>query len=242
MKSNSIDAYDYSSRVVSYDREMEIMHPNRSKMIDIALEVLPLNSDSQFTALELGSGTGYFTKQFLEKFPKTTVIAVDGAASMVELAKERLRTFTDKVDFRVSDFRKLNDIMAPDEKVNVVFTSYALHHLNIKDKTEVIKTIIRILEPGGWFLNADLVMPESPEIRERIQNIRINGIIKRGKHIDKKYRDFESTGKFLQKLEAEEHDQPLTLLDDLKIMKKSGMRNVSVFWLEYRELVLGGQK
>jgi len=242
MKSNSIDAYDYSSRVVSYDREMEIMHPNRSKMIEIALEVLPINTNSQFTALELGSGTGYFTKQFLEKFPKATVIAVDGAASMVDLAKERLRTFSDKVDFRVSDFRKLNDIIAPDEKVNVVFSSYALHHLDFKDKTEVIKTIIRLLEPGGWFLNADLVMPESPEIRERIQNIRINGIIKRGKHIDKKFRDFESTQQYLQKLEAEEHDQPLTLMDDLKILKKAGMKNVSVFWLEYRELVLGGQK
>ena len=42
MNKNSITAYDLSARVASYDADMEIMHPNRSKMVDIALEILPV--------------------------------------------------------------------------------------------------------------------------------------------------------------------------------------------------------
>lgn len=42
MDKNSIAAYDLPDRVASYDVDMEIMHPNRSKMVDIALEILPV--------------------------------------------------------------------------------------------------------------------------------------------------------------------------------------------------------
>ena len=37
---HSIDAYDAKSRVEKYDSDMDIMHPNRFKMVDIALEFI----------------------------------------------------------------------------------------------------------------------------------------------------------------------------------------------------------
>jgi hypothetical protein len=40
-ETRSIKAYDIPERVASYDAEMELMHPNRSKMVAVALEVLP---------------------------------------------------------------------------------------------------------------------------------------------------------------------------------------------------------
>ena len=43
-------------------------------------------------------------------------------------------------------------------------------------------------------------------------------------------------------LEKNERDQPLTLSEDLAVLRSSGLKNVSAFWLEYRELVSGGQK
>ena len=36
--------------------------------------------------------------------------------------------------------------------------------------------------------------------------------------------------------------QPLTLAEDLEVLRSSGLKNVSAFWLEYRELVTGGEK
>ena len=36
---DSIDAYDLPARVASYDADMDVMHPNRTKMVDTALRL-----------------------------------------------------------------------------------------------------------------------------------------------------------------------------------------------------------
>src|SRR5215469_4254561 len=110
-RNHSIAAYDLRERVASYDADMDLMHPNRHKMLEIVLEVLPFSADAHFTALDLGVGTGFFTRAILVRFPNSRVIAVDGAASMVEMAKTRLGNMAKRVDFRVGDFRKLDDIL-----------------------------------------------------------------------------------------------------------------------------------
>lgn len=43
MSPRSIDAYNSRKRVAAYDADMALMHLNRSKMVEIALEVLPLS-------------------------------------------------------------------------------------------------------------------------------------------------------------------------------------------------------
>ena len=59
---------------------------------------------------------------------------------------------------------------------------------------------------------------------------------------DNRFTDSASTRRFLADLEKNERDQPLTLAEDLALLRSSGLKNVSAFWLEYRELVSGGQK
>jgi len=104
---DSVDAYNVKSRVEAYDCGMDIMHPNRTKMAEIALEFMPFDGNTSLRALDLGVGAGFFTKKFLEKFPNAHVIALDGAASMIECAKSRLGDFSSAVDFVVADFRDL---------------------------------------------------------------------------------------------------------------------------------------
>ena len=237
---DSITAYDLKSRVASYDKDMDIMHPRRHKMIDIALEVFPFKRDEVLFALDIGSGTGYFTGRFLEKYPKSRVIAVDGAQSMNDLARIRLGDTAEKIDFRTGDFRSLNEILKPAEKGDAVFSSYALHHLTYGEKTEVIKRIPEFLKPGGWFINADLIDPGNEPIEARIQYIRASGIVERAQGKDKRFETMESTRKFLDDLEETENDQPLTLKEDLEILRNAGFKNIGIFWLEYREVVYGG--
>ena len=90
MTERSIAAYDVSERVKRYDADMELMHPNRSKMVQVALEVLPFPKTAALRAIDLGIGTGYFTERFLNDFPKSRVLGIDGAQAMIELAKARL--------------------------------------------------------------------------------------------------------------------------------------------------------
>ena len=110
MTERSIAAYDVSQRVKTYDADMELMHPNRSKMVQVAIEVLPFPRTAALRAIDLGIGTGYFTKQFLSHFPNSRVLGIDGAQAMVELAKARLRSLVSRVQFVIGDFRNLQQL------------------------------------------------------------------------------------------------------------------------------------
>ena len=65
MSEESIAAYDVSQRVETYDADMELMHPNRSKMVQVAIEVLPFPMTAALRAIDLGIGTRYFTERLL---------------------------------------------------------------------------------------------------------------------------------------------------------------------------------
>jgi ubiquinone/menaquinone biosynthesis C-methylase UbiE len=242
MSERSIAAYDVSQRVKTYDADMELMHPNRSKMVQIALEVLPFPKTTALRAIDLGIGTGYFTECFLNKFPNGRVLGIDGAPTMIELAKARLTLLASRVEYVIGDFRRLQELAAGAGTVDVIFSSYALHHLSRSDKEAVLKQMVALLVPGGWFLNADLIVADSAELETRLQQIRIAGIVERAGGADSRFADSALTRQFLADLEIKEADQPLTLTEDLALLRSSGLKNVSAFWLEYRELVGGGQK
>ena len=242
MIEQSIAAYDVSQRVKTYDVDMELMHPNRSRMVQIAIEVLPFSNTAALQAIDLGIGTGYFTEQFLNRFANSHVLGVDGAQAMVELAKERLKSLTSRVEFAIGDFRQLQQLVPGAAMADVVFSAYALHHLSRPDKETVLKHVVELLVPGGWFVNADPIVANSPELESRLQELRVAGIVERASGSDNRFADLASTRRFLADLEKNERDQPLTLSEDLAVLRSSGLKNVSALWLEYRELVSGGQK
>jgi len=238
----SIKAYDVPERVVTYDADMEIMHLNRSKMVAAALEVLPFSGDAPVQALDLGIGTGYFTMQLLGKYPEARVLAVDGAEAMVELAKQRLGNLSERVSFCIGDFRQLEGLIPEETGFDLVYSSYALHHLSRQDKVSVIRRAMKRLQPGGWFLNADLIVAEDPTLERRLQEIRVAGIVERASGKKERFGDMASTRQTLDELEVKEGDQPITLLEDLRVLQEAGLRKPAVFWLEHREAVTGGVK
>jgi len=242
MTERSIAAYDAPQRVKTYDADMELMHPNRSRMIQVALEVLPFPKTAALRAIDIGIGTGYFTEHFLNRFPNSRVLGIDGAQAMIELAKARLTSLASRVQFVIGDFRKLREVVPGTGSADLVFSGYALHHLARPDKESVLRQVVELLVAGGWFVNADLIVADSRELESRLQELRVAGIVARACGSDSRFADSTSTRRFLANLERNEADQPLTLAEDLQLLRKSGLKNVSAFWLEYRELVSGGQK
>ena len=241
MCQGSIDAYDLPERVARYDADMAVMHPNRSRMVEIALEVLPFGREEPLQALDIGVGTGYFTEKFIEAFPLASVHALDGAEAMIELAKERLGRRQQNVMFSVGDFRDLGRILAG-QRFDVVFSSYALHHLARDEKRSMVADAVSLLRPGGWLLNADLVVAESARLEERIQDIRLRGIVQRAATGDPRFADYDTTRRYLDEMEAAEGDRPITLQEDLLVLREAGLEDVAAFWLEYREAVTGGRR
>ena len=106
----------------------------------------------------------------------------------------------------------------------------------------MIRQAVDLLEPGGWFVNADLIVARSPGVEARIQQLRVEGIMRRAAPGDRRFADEKTTRRFLDELEAEEGDQPVTLQQDLEIMTSAGLEEGCVLWLEYREAVTAGRK
>ncbi len=242
MSSDSIEAYDPPERVRNYDADMDIMHPLRHKMIDIALDVLPFPSTDALRVLDLGVGTGAFSLRLLERFPNSEVVAIDGSSSMLELANARLHAYSQRVELVVSDFRAIPATLLEPAAFDVVITSYALHHLDAGDKESVLRSVVAAIKTGGWLLNADLVVAETPDIEERIQEIRIDAVTQRSPTNDKRFSSSAATRQHLRELEEAEQDQPLTLAEDLRVIRDAGIRNAEVIWREYREAVICGWK
>lgn len=239
-EAKSIAAYQAAERIAAYDAEMEIMHPNRAKMVSVALEILPFERSASLTAVDLGVGTGYFTQRFLKAFPKSRVYAIDGSEAAIEMARERLSTFEDAIVYRIGDFRDLSGLPAGVSGLDVVYTSYAMHHLTREEKESTMRQALGLLKPGGWFVNADILVAESPAVEERVQALRRAGIMQRAPASYTQFRDDESTRRYLEEMEAEEGDQPLTLREDLEALWSAGFRDVAVWWQEYREAVTAG--
>jgi ubiquinone/menaquinone biosynthesis C-methylase UbiE len=210
-------------------------------MVQVAIEVLPFAREERLLGLDLGVGTGYFVQRFLETYAAADVVAVDGASAMIELAQQRLGPLADRVRFVVGDFADLQSVVGDIEPRDVIFSSYALHHLSKADKARVIGKAASMLRPGGWFVNADLITNHSEALEERFQALRVEGIVRRAAGADARFTDVETTRRFVADLQANEADQPLTLPEDLQILRDAGL-DADVLWLEYREAVTGGVK
>ncbi|HJL85413.1 MAG TPA: class I SAM-dependent methyltransferase, partial [Candidatus Marinimicrobia bacterium] len=162
--------------------------------------------------------------------------------SMLELAKSRLGDFAQRLEWILSDFQTMPATVTRPDTFDVVISSYALHHLNAQEKLAVLKSVVQAIKPAGWFLNADVVVAEAPDVERRIQEIRVEAVTDRTPAQDKRFRSTDTTRQFLDNLEAKEQDQPQTLEKDMRILRESGITNAEVFWKEYREAVIGGSK
>jgi ubiquinone/menaquinone biosynthesis C-methylase UbiE len=237
----SVQAYDHAGRVSAYDADMEIMHPLRARMAQVVLELLPWPADEPMACVDLGVGTGYLTARLLERFPQARVVAVDGAAAMVDLCRTRLGASAARVEFVISDFERIpSDAIAPGS-MDAVVSAFALHHLGRAAKRDLMALALSWLKPGGWFLNADLVVARDAAVEERLQSLRAAGIVDRARG-DARFPDAATTRAFLSALEVAEHDQPLPLENDLAAAREAGFTSPEVFWKEYRETVWGGRK
>ena len=237
----SIEAYNLEERVARYDADMDLMHPNRHKMVEIALEVLPYPPDSRILALDLGIGTGFFTARFLEHYPHGRVIGLDGAEAMLDLARIRLKKLLDRVELVKTPLERGGFDTVLIKRADVIFSSYSLHHLNAVDKLRLLTTLLQQLAPGGWFVNADLVSNPFPEINNIIRDLRVRGVHRRNAGADPRFTAIEKIRHYIRSLEQNECDQPLTIEDDLGLLRQAGIPNASIFWKEFGEVVYGGQ-
>ena len=234
MGSSSVQAYEIAARVAGYDADMDLMHPNRHKMVEVIMAVLAAATPDPRLVVDLGTGTGFLLDRLLRRFPDCHAVAIDGSEQMVAAAKSRLGTLAKRVEFAIGDLRAPETLQVAAYSADAVVSSYALHHLNREEKADLIGRCRARLKVGGWFLNADLVVEEDELLEALTQQMRVAGIVDRARGRDARFPDAAATRRFLDDL------QPRKLADDLRIAQECGLEHVTLFWKDTREVVYGG--
>jgi trans-aconitate 2-methyltransferase len=130
-----VNTVDWDAK--AYDR---LADPQEQWGLEV-LERLELRGDE--TALDAGCGSGRVTKHLLDRLPEGRLIGVDGAPSMIELARESLSQYGDRVELFVSDLLELELEAA----VDVLFSNATFHW--ILDHQLLFERLYAALRPGG---------------------------------------------------------------------------------------------
>jgi SAM-dependent methyltransferase len=105
--------------------------------------------------IDVGSGPGTYLEHFLQAFPDARGTWTDSSEAMLDLAKERLGGYGDRVAFELVDAERLDE--ASLEPADVVVSSRVLHHFSPESLARVYRAIHGLLAPGGFFFNLDHV-------------------------------------------------------------------------------------
>ena len=203
--------------------------PFYEQMIGALIDSIPFESKSAIKIIDLGCGTGTIAKKVSDRFPNSKIVCLDIASNMIEIAKYKLSSHI-KSDFIVGDFSQIDF----EEKFDVVVSSLALHHLETdSDKKDFYTKIFKILNNGGVFYNADVVLAATDYQQE------IN-LTRWKEYMNKSVSKHEVDNKWIPTYKAE--DRPAKLIDQLKWLEDIGFKNVDVNWKYYNFGVYGGVK
>ncbi len=112
-----------------------------------------------FDLLDLGCGSARHLAGILRDHPPATSRGYDLSAQALELARVNLAFLADRVRLVNADLA-LGPASGP---ADVVFSAFAIHHLDVSAKAALFRSIRSCLRPGGIFLLIDVVRDEGEE-------------------------------------------------------------------------------
>lgn len=125
---------------------------------DPAIGVLVANAgfETASAVLELGCGTGRLAERLLRAHlpPRATYLGLDISSTMVELARSRLRPWSDRADVRRSDGSPR--LAVADGSCDRFLSTYVLDLLSEDDIRTALSEARRVLAPGGRLCLASL--------------------------------------------------------------------------------------
>jgi len=115
-------------------------------MVDQALTWLVDRQPDAQTVIDVGSGPGVAATTFAQLLPQADVLAVDGAAPLLDMARERAERFG------VGDRFTTREVSLPDgltdlPPADLIWASGVVHHL--PDPVAALRALGGLLRPGG---------------------------------------------------------------------------------------------
>jgi tRNA (cmo5U34)-methyltransferase len=146
----------FAEHAQEYQAQRRRIVPCFDQFYGTAIDVLALRGGPIRRVLDLGAGTGLMSRAVLSRFPQAELVLVDGAAQMIERAREELADAN--ASFHVADLRE----ELPEGPFDAVVSALAIHHLEHEDNRGLLSRIRAVSRPGAPFVNAEHVAGATP--------------------------------------------------------------------------------
>ena len=158
---NEAETYRRDAWLINIDAEMLF---NEFKTI---IRKLHNNVNEELKILDIGAGNGMLTELILSVFPNAKITMLDFSKEMLESAKaifEANKISLSNIDFAVKNF--ITDDF-PNEKYDLITSSYALHHIRKPDELKIVYSkIAESLKDDGTFICLDNYLGKDEESRK----------------------------------------------------------------------------
>ena len=212
-----------------FDGNIIRLIPHYPAMIDALARSVCLDPDAPVEVIDLGCGTGTVALEVLKRYPRARMTCMDLSAKMLDIARHKLREYP-AVRYEQGSFADYGF----DRGYGLAVSSLALHHIETPaDKLDFYRRVYGALEPGGVFVNADIVLGSSDAIQEMY--------LERWKDYMRKSvpaEEIEET--WMRKYHDE--DRPEALMKHLAMLAECGFGETDVVWKYYNFAVWRGRK
>lgn len=202
--------------------------PERPDQLRAVAAAVPIERDASISVLDVGGGWGPLTEQVLSYRPHATVTLVDYSAPMLDHARRYLASYTDRVHLEQRDLTDSSWAGGLNAPFDAVVSSLAVHNLRHPDLVaRVYADIRRLLRPGGWFFNLEVVFPAGAAVSLVARRL---GAFKGGEDPDRSDANGSVAGN--PHVPSEPAPVPMSLEHQLAMLRGAGFADVDCLWRE----------
>ena len=211
---------------VTYDTERRRLVPCFDEFYGTASELIVRSCPSAPAILDLGAGTGILSAAILRRIKTARLTLLDASAEMLERAGNRLAQCQPQLLVQ-----PLTSPLPPGP-FHAVVSALAIHHLTHQEKRDLYRRILRVLTPGGLFINAEQILGATPALQKLFEET----------HLDCARTLGSSQAEIESAVQRMGYDRCATVVDQLAWLNEAGYVNLDCFFRWFRFAVFAGWK
>ncbi|MGE5223323.1 MAG: class I SAM-dependent methyltransferase [Omnitrophica WOR_2 bacterium] len=228
-ESNSLIFYNNSDRAERYHQKKGFAPERTATMHEVMLDLLTTLTSPQSTVLELGAGTGLFTQKLLRTHHFRELYVTDGAAAMLQIARQTLEAEQTLLHFIQLDFTTDWPGLFAGIGFDAVTSSIALHHA--ADKQQLFQQIFSILKPQGVFVLADHMAGATAWIEHLLARER--AMVRLGKENKENYERLQEIMRVNADVGRKEGNVCESVAQYQSYLNQSGFEDAECIWRDY---------
>ena len=160
-------------------KQLSPLAAEMSRLVGLTVAAYGTNQQEPLQVLELGGGTGVTTLAILSAYENLQIVSVDNEPVMQNQAKQHLHPWVSEQKLSFSGDDALTALRKiPASSIDVVASAYTLHNFLDSYRAQVIPEILRVLKPGGQFINGDRYALDDVSLHTRLTQEEVAGYFK----------------------------------------------------------------